>query len=190
MIHMRAALKYTVLALLIIAFLIVLTGTEGAISRFSPYTLKYVSQREYRVLAGSLLVYRSTPKPVENELITFLQQSGFVTPEIPEEDRWEVVSHWNKAWRDGSGLLHRMLWREREKYITWSKEQPEVARIFWDALFDRLRSHEPKRFLAAHELMRYLEPYDNVETLRERIAFVDADVAYEIDWAEANRDKN
>jgi hypothetical protein len=187
---MRTALKYTSLALLIIAFLIVLTGTQGSISLFSPYTLKYESQREYRVLAGSWLVYRSTPKPVENELITFLQETGFVTPEMPEVDRLEVVAHWNSAWRDGYGSVYWMLIREREKYIAWSEEQPTCARIFWDTVFDRLRSHDLKRFVSGHELIRRFEPYEDVETLRERIAFVDEVVAYELDWAEANRDTN
>lgn len=124
-----------------LTILILLTvGTPGGLAYFSPYTLEYNTQAEQTIFWGQVPVFRTFCHKTNNDLLTFIQEEGFVTPVQPQKQRWELVFHWNDAWKDGHGSLYSVLVRDRRRIIEWSQADRERARIYWTEGFKLLRS--------------------------------------------------
>src|SRR5690242_667998 len=136
----RLGVIICVLGILLVPGLLagLLTGKRGGLGHFSPHTLEYTTQSEFAVLG--LPVYRSDRRPGSNELVDFLVEEGFVLPVQSQKQRWELVFHWNDAWRGGHGYLYHLLGRDRKELIKWSKADPQRARLYWSELFRLLRS--------------------------------------------------
>lgn len=166
----------TCVVLSLLLGLVFLTGTRGGRAYLSPYTLEYQVQSEFAILGGDFPVYRSRPRDADNELVTFLRREGFVTAEQPAAQRWELIFHWNHAWRDGFGPLYSVFIRDRREIIEWSKADPERARIYWSEGFKYLRSEEVEDVRVGREILVSCWHSRSTEELRERIAAVKSEV--------------
>jgi hypothetical protein len=152
--------------------LVTLTGTSGGLAYFSPYTLEYQTQLEFTIIWGALPVYRSQRRDADNELAAFLRQEGFMTSVRPEAQRWELVFHWNHAWRDGYGPLYDVLIRHRREIIEWSQADPKRAQLYWSESFKHLRSDNKIDVLTGQLILISCWHSQSTQELREQIARV------------------
>lgn len=119
---------------------VALTGTKGGLAHFSPYTFEYTTQSEFTLFFGLLTIYRSTPRQVDNPVVTMLKDEHFVAPAQSQDMRRELIFHWNEAWRDGDGPLYDVFVRHRHEVIQWSMADRQRARLCWLTGFEFLRS--------------------------------------------------
>jgi hypothetical protein len=125
---------------LILAASLWATGTRGGRGYFSARTLEYRTQSEYTVLFGAVPIYRSSLQPSVPKLVSFLTEQDYVRPVETADPRWKLAFHWNEAWKDGYGSIERILYRDRDEKIAWSKANPACARVFWGEGFRLMRS--------------------------------------------------
>lgn len=166
----RAVITCVVVGLLV--GLLLLTGTSGGIAYFSPYTLEYETQSEFTILNGALPVFRSSRREAENELVTFLKQERLVDLEQPYDQRWELIFHWNHAWRGGYGTLYDVLIRHRREIIEWSKADRERARLYWSEGLKHLRSGKESDVRTGQMILLWCWRAKNTQELRQQIAAV------------------
>ncbi len=140
-------------ALWLIVAVLRLSMGQGTIVSFSPETLDYVVQDEVTLLWGEWSVYRSTPVKRQNDLLQFLQTDGHVTPVPVRTGRMELIRHRNPAWRGGHGVLRSVFWNQQHSVITWTKKYPEVARRYWTAGFQGLRSTDRKEICFGQQVL-------------------------------------
>jgi hypothetical protein len=169
--------RVTVLVCCVALVLLLLTGTGGGLTQFSPSTLEYTTQSEFTLFGGRFPVFRSTPQGADNELVAFLREEGFVTPAPTEDQRWELISHWNDAWRDGFGPLYDVFVRYRREIIQWSKADRERARIYWTEGFKYLRSGRKVDVWAGRDILRFCWRCQSIPELREQMLAVRKEVA-------------
>lgn len=155
---------------------VLLLGTQGGLTYFSPFTLEIEGQSEFAIWGGSLPVYRSPRRPVHNELVTFLLEEGFVERVQPESQRWDLVFHWNRAWKDGHCTLYEVLVRYRRSIIEWSRADRERARIYWSEGFRYLRSDRKSDIAIGHVILADCWRCESIPELRERIAVLKAEI--------------
>jgi len=167
----RVAFVFCVVAVLAAALLL-LTGTRGGRAYFSPYTLEYKTQAEFAVLAGQFPIYLSTLKHTENDLVAFIQEEGYVTAVPAKFQRWELIFHWNQAWKDGDGPLYDVLIRHRPEIIEWSKADPERARIYWSEGFKCLRSESEVDVETGREILQLCWRCQSTQELRAQITTI------------------
>jgi hypothetical protein len=150
--------------------LVLLTGTRGGLAYFSPHTLEYQTQSEFTVLGGTIPIYRSPRRNVENELATFLHQQGYAAVVQPQDQRWEVIFHWNHAWKDGQGSLYDVFGPNRHEIIKWSQADPERAKIYWSEGLKHLRSNNLKDERTGYSILLHCWRAKSIPELREQIA--------------------
>ncbi len=167
---MKRRLRYVLLIACIIFVGILLTGTRGGLGYFSPYTLEYVSQSEFTLFWGSCPIYRSAAKKHPNEVLEFIQREGFVSPQTPQAQRWEVAFHWNETWRDGYGSLYYVLGRQRNEVIEWSTADRERAEIYWSEGFTYLRSEQETDMMIGRTILESCWRCESVADLKKQIA--------------------
>jgi len=140
--------------LLIIAYIVLGTGTRGGLGYFAPDTLEFESRSEYTILSGSVPIYRSARQPETLPLLDYLRQSGYVPIRSGPPRKWNEECHWNSAWKDGYSTFHRALTRESEERISWSKAHPERAKLYWSTVFRWMRSDQERENWAATSLLQ------------------------------------
>lgn len=153
------------------------TGTRGGRAWFNPYTLRYYTQSEFTVLGGSVPVYRSWPRPWDNPTLKMVREEGYVAPVPPADGRTIEVFHWNEAWRDGSGELHYVLGRDRDRVMKWRRENPARARIYWQKAFDHFRSEGEHEVGLGSQILYMGHRMATTEELGKFIAELEAEVA-------------
>lgn len=171
---MKRRFKISIILIVAACFLILLTGTRGGLSYFSPATLEYEVQSEYAVLNGAFPIYRSRRDPAANELCEHLRKSGHVEIEAGPARRWEQVFHWNAAWKDGEGPLYEALIRNQGRIVEWSEADPARARIYWSEGFRLLRSEKEIERWAGVEIINSCWRSRSITELNPRIADVKA----------------
>jgi len=159
-----------VLGLLILFLGVVLTGTSGGISYFSPYSLEVRSQEEFTIFSGEIPLYRSSPTYRTPELMEFLVKEGFAQPVEPERQRWLLFYHSNGAWKDGGTPLEYLMSRQRHDLIEWSLADRERAALYWSEGFRLLRSELKADVVAGGLLLSIGWHCETIEELREKIA--------------------
>src|SRR5262245_22752835 len=117
-----------VLAIVFLAIAGSMLVGRGGLGYFNPYALEYRAQREWTIGFGSIPIYRTSLQTHQLELIAHVRDSGLVQP-IAGPDRWDLVFHWNDAWKDGFGIAYRALARNSDATIEWSNKNPELAQI-------------------------------------------------------------
>ena len=170
----RTAIVMSVIAVCFACLL--LTGTRGGLEYFSPYTLKLTTQSEFALLGG-FPIYRSSLAPVDNELVTFIQDEGFVVPQQPMDQRRVLIFHWNWAWKDGYGPMYDILHRNRESVMAWCKEDRQRAQLYWSEGFRYLRSENPADVQIGEAILNYGWRAQSIEKLETVIASIKKDFA-------------
>jgi hypothetical protein len=156
---------------------VLLTATSGGLAFFSPYTLEYKVQSEFAILGGEFPIYRSMRRDADNELVAYLRREGFVTVEQPDVQRWELIFHWNRAWRDGYGPLYDVFVRQRREIIGWSKADPKRARIYWSEGFEHLRSDKKLEVWMGRQILVSCWRATSIQELHAQIAAVKKEFA-------------
>ena len=162
---------------------LLLSSQRGGLGYFSPYTLEYEVQSEYTIGGtGGVPLFRSFRKPIYNEFIEMLKDDGFVAPQSANH-RWETVFHWNDSWRDGYSSLYYIFHRERA--MTWSRNNPECATIFWHRVFQLLRSENEREILIGRALLsRYREIFliEDAQYILDTIEKMSNEYCYDLDY--------
>src|SRR5262249_21435866 len=150
-----------------------LTGTRGGQEYFSPYTLELTTQSEFTLLSGKLPLYKSTPCPVDNSLVNYVRAAGIVESEKPINDRQVLVFHWNRAWWDGDGELHRVFHSHRDEIIEWCKEDPDRAKMYWSEGMRHLRSSNPSEVAIGEFILGQCWWAKSIDELKQQIASIE-----------------
>lgn len=158
-----------IVAVMVVFGLLLMTGGTGGLGHFSPYTLEYTTQSEWTLFRGAVPIFRSFSQSVDNELVTILLEEGFVTPMETGEGRWELIFHWNDAWRGGDGGLYDVFVRHRREIIEWSKADRERARIYWREGFKYLRSQRKVDNSIGRAILTEGWRCESISELREKI---------------------
>jgi hypothetical protein len=174
-VYVRIAVTALSLIALVVGCLI-FTGTRGGLEFFSPYTLELTTQSEFTV-AGAWPLYRSSRRPVSNEILTFVRDERFVVPQPQANGRQLVVFHWNEAWKDGYGPLYDVLHRYRDRVISWCKEDRQRAQLYWAEGFRYLRSENPADAEIGAAILSTCWRASSIEQLEKMIAGIKNGVA-------------
>jgi len=121
------------------ALLYLFTGSRGGIVQFNPHTLQSRWQREITIGFGTIPIYRSAFQYNQRPMVRELMNRGLVAP-VEDHGHWEMISHWNTAWKDGDGFWYDVLTRNRVRLLEWSDTSPEFAKLYWSEAFGYLRS--------------------------------------------------
>jgi hypothetical protein len=135
----RIAVRAAIILVAVTAVWFLFVG-RGALGYFSPYTLEVQGQSERTIFFGEIPIYRSPRQTHGNRLVEYLVENDFVAPVESEQQRWDLVYHWNHSWYGGHGMLYNILVRNSHSLIEWSKAHPEHAKLFWREFFKGLRS--------------------------------------------------
>lgn len=142
-------------ALVIVPFLtVLLTARRGGSVEFCPFTLRFRTQSEITTLNGAWVIYRSSWREHDNDVLRFIQQQGYVAPK-------ERPPQWRTAW---PGL-------QNETVIEWSMADPERARVYWEEAFQHLRSGEQSEIIGAY-ILRHGRDCATGSQLRELIPVI------------------
>jgi hypothetical protein len=170
--------RRSIIALSIVALILGclwLTGTRGGLEYFSPYTLQLTVQSEFTLLDGELPFYRSSSRPVDNALVSYVRDAGFVAPEKPTTDRQLLVFHWNRVWKDGDSELYGLLHSNREQIIEWCNEDPDRAKIYWSEGFRHLRANDQSNVYIGESILSNGWRAKSVDELKQQIASIERD---------------
>ncbi len=112
----------------------------GGRTEFNPHTLQSRGRRETTIWHGNITIHQTPIHGLpEERLISELISRGLVEP-VQDQNRWDTISHWNSAWKDGDGFWHDIFTRRRSTLLEWSDADPELAKNFWSAAFRYLRA--------------------------------------------------
>jgi hypothetical protein len=166
---MKRQLAWTAGVLLLIGG-VALTGSRGGRAFFFPHSFEYAGQSEYTIFFGTVPIYRSRLRPLENELVARLQEAGYVAPVPSQTSRRELIFHWNDAWRDGYGPLYEVFVRRRRQILQWSDDHPQLAAIYWKEGLQHLRSETTLDLWIGREILTNCWRCESVVELEEKIA--------------------
>ena len=134
----RRFLWFTVLCVCL-PMLLVLLSTRGGIFYFSPDSLESRFHAERRLFIILTPIYRSGPQYYRFDLVEYLVEEGYWSPDTSREPRWLEMGCWNQQWRDGYSMLYRVLQTDGTRWIEWTEEHPEVAATVWPVVLRILR---------------------------------------------------
>jgi hypothetical protein len=157
---------------LLVTAVVSITGTQGGLAWFSPFTIEYTTQREFTLLAGALPIYRSAPRGRHNEVAAMLHEEGFAAPTQLGDARCELIFHENNAWRDGFGPLYDVFIRHRKQVIGWSKADRTRARLYWQEGLKHLRSHRQVDIWIGREILSTGWKSQKLAELEDRIVLI------------------
>lgn len=160
-----------------------LMSTRGGIGEFSPYTLEHRWRSEYTLFFGEIPIYRSRWHYETHPLTAYLQAEGLVSAVHDEsQQRWELLFHWNGAWKDGYGGLYDEF-RGAESTIEWCEANPTCARLYYSELFKLLRSDLTIDHWMAHSMRHLARNFtdEHLESMKRLLVEYRADMLkYEI----------
>ncbi|MCZ7647118.1 MAG: hypothetical protein M5U26_17985 [Planctomycetota bacterium] len=166
-------MKWICAAAAILVLIVTCTSMRGGIEYFNPQTLAIKSQSERTIYATEIPVYRSPYAPVHHALIDFLIEQGWVTPQVNTSDCWELVYHWNEAWKDGYGPWYDVLYRDHDELLQWSLDHPDCAKVYWTEGFRLLRSPDPHEITLGRALFGYYRVIMDVTEMNDLMAVID-----------------
>ena len=112
---------------------------------FSPDSLES-KYRPNDTLLG--LISIAEEKPLPSALVEHLRDNGYWTPSGTPESQWIVTTQSTPSVeRQDPSWLHKILyWKGyQDKWIAWTKDNPELARIVWPEFLASLRRHKSDR---------------------------------------------
>ena len=161
--------------------LLLLTAGKGGIGQFNPHTLEYRTQREYTVLFGEFPIYRSSFKSHKKiPLIQHLIDRKFIKP-LSDRGRWDLVFHWNTAWKDGYGRWYDTLSRYSERRLEWTVEHPKLAKMYWSEGFQYLRSDSEVDRVIGDMILQQCWTSPDEATMRRYIEEIRLSIQWELD---------
>jgi hypothetical protein len=155
---------------------LILMPSRGGLAFFSPGTLELTTQSEFTILSGAFPVYRSFLEPVDNELVLFIQEQGFVAKTQNPPRRSIEVFHWNWAWKDGYGSLYDVLYRHRVAVREWCLADTERAKLYWSEAFKYLRSADANEVEAGEAILAHGWRTQSVDELKGEIENIKRDL--------------
>jgi hypothetical protein len=115
-----------------------LFGAGGRV-QFSPDTLEFRGQREWREPLLMVPIYRSRWEMFEKELVQYLVSHGYWSSREVAEPEWIGVYHANLLWRDGWTTMYHDVYCRPETWVKWTEENPELATIVWPRVLELFR---------------------------------------------------
>lgn len=140
-----------VAAIVVVAASIVLPTQNGGEGFFSPDSL------DFRSGSTSTLLGVPTSWPRHNvyrhEFTQFLIEEGYWSPRTTTNPRWILLFRWSGQQRDGQTALQSHLFWQSEKWIEWTKQNPDRAFVLWPRVLDLLRTDAERSSLEVVELL-------------------------------------
>jgi hypothetical protein len=155
--------------------LIAVTGTRGGMSYFSPQTLKCYTRSEYTILGG-IPIWRSFAQPESPKIIEIAVSKGWLKPQTAETEKWELVFHWNNAWRDGETDIYGFLYKYDDAIIEWLEENPDLADRYWREGFQRYRSSDPETRYIGVRILNTAWRCKSMEELDREIKAIESEI--------------
>jgi hypothetical protein len=123
----------------LVLYLAAATCGRGGRGFFSPDTLECRTQSEWLIPLTRIPLYRGPGSTHRWPIVDYLVTQGWWAKADTSNPRWLPTFQWNQQWNDGESQFHRELGWRGDAWITWSNENPDMAKALWPKMLTALR---------------------------------------------------
>lgn len=104
---------------------------RGVIVSIDMQAFTQTNTTDYVLLGTSLTIWRGKSTRIENKLLDILTDYQSQDVAFTSENKTITIARFNSAWRDGQSSLYYPFVRERDEWVSWTEQHPELSDYVW-----------------------------------------------------------